>query len=142
MPLFIAVDGYDEELHCAICLDSFKDPVELQPCEHVYCKACAAQLVTCPSCRKNISARGPAHLVIRNLALKVKVLCDQCKWVGHREDAPRHVCGAASPASAAPAKSPLKTPVPPQATAPPAGSATVPPPGQWFHSQSQPPQGY
>ena len=39
-----ALKKLEDQLTCAICLDTFKDPKLLQ-CFHVYCKDCLQQLV-------------------------------------------------------------------------------------------------
>ena len=55
-----ALKQIDEQLQCAICIETYSDPKQL-PCSHVYCKSCLENLVernqqeqpyiTCPSCR-------------------------------------------------------------------------------------------
>lgn len=52
------LEKLEEQLNCAICLDTFTDPKVLQ-CHHVYCTECLEGLrvrsmrsLTCPKCRK------------------------------------------------------------------------------------------
>ena len=100
-----ALKKLEDQLTCAICLDSFKDPKLLQ-CFHVYCKNCLQRLVVtdgqgqlslrCPTCRQStllppasgVSSLQPAfhihHLFeIQDALEKVKepqkVQCDKCK---------------------------------------------------------------
>jgi Ca2+-binding EF-hand superfamily protein len=126
----VAVEGFDKELECSVCMDSFRDAVELKPCGHVFCKQCAAQLASCAMCRKNITDRPAANLLIRNMALKVPVKCEGCQWIGSREQSLRHRCGDPVPPAAATAARPQ---VPPAATPAKQPSSHVPPalpPGQ------------
>ena len=63
----------EDQLNCAICLETYTDPKELQ-CFHVYCRQCLVKLVvrdqqgklslTCPTCRQAtpIPANGVAGL--------------------------------------------------------------------------------
>ena len=63
----------EEELNCAICLETYKDPKLLQ-CFHIYCRDCLVRLVvrnqqgqlslTCPTCRQatHIPANGVTGL--------------------------------------------------------------------------------
>ena len=100
-----ALEKLEDQLTCAICLDTFKDPKLLQ-CFHVYCKDCLQRLVVtdrqgqlslrCPTCRQStllppatgVSGLQPAfhihHLFDIQEALKKvkepqKVQCEKCK---------------------------------------------------------------
>nr|XP_015811967.2 zinc-binding protein A33 [Nothobranchius furzeri] len=59
-----------EDLHCPICLEVFKDPVIL-PCSHSFCKACLRswwvekRIQQCPICKNTCEEKD----VLRNLAL-------------------------------------------------------------------------
>ena len=69
-----AVKKLEEQLNCAICLDTYIDPKLLQ-CFHVFCKQCLVKLVVrdeegqlildCPTCRQitPIPARGVSGLL-------------------------------------------------------------------------------
>lgn len=66
----------EEELHCQICLDIYKNPVIL-PCSHSFCKDCLKSWFTskaikeCPICKeKHLQADAtalPSNLVLRKL---------------------------------------------------------------------------
>ncbi|KAK7906815.1 hypothetical protein WMY93_015427 [Mugilogobius chulae] len=64
----------EEELHCEVCLDIFKDPVIL-PCSHSFCKACIqiwwTNKVTkeCPICKVK-HLRADIHSLPSNLSLR------------------------------------------------------------------------
>ena len=51
------LDKLEEQLKCAVCLDTYTDPKVLL-CNHAYCKACIDLLarnspsIVCPNCRK------------------------------------------------------------------------------------------
>ena len=99
-----ALKKLEDQLTCAICLETFKDPKLLQ-CFHVYCKDCLQRLVVqdrqgqlslhCPTCRQStlllpatgVSGLQPAfhihHLFEIQDALKKvrdpqKVQCEKC----------------------------------------------------------------
>ncbi|XP_072259697.1 E3 ubiquitin/ISG15 ligase TRIM25-like [Pyxicephalus adspersus] len=63
-----------DELHCAVCLDIFKDPLTLR-CGHSFCRMCintvldsqeASGIYACPECRERIPDRNAMY---RNVAL-------------------------------------------------------------------------
>ena len=67
-----AIKKLEEQLNCAICLDTFSNPKQLQ-CNHVYCQDClvklaratqSQQFLTCPHCRQitPVPASGVAGL--------------------------------------------------------------------------------
>lgn len=91
--------GYDKDLFtenvssdfvCSICLDVFEDPVSLEGCEHVFCRACIAPVVrsydrrSCPNCNRSItgSLRPPHRLVLNiwnQLVMKCKYADAGCR---------------------------------------------------------------
>ncbi|CAC9491935.1 conserved hypothetical protein [Leishmania infantum JPCM5] len=89
-------EDFSEELTCAVCLDSWKDPVELMPCGHIFCKACATGLKECPVCRDPIRSTKAPNRTLVNMALQIRVKCRRCQWKGTREQGMSHVCGKAS----------------------------------------------
>ncbi|TPP44940.1 EF-hand domain pair family protein [Leishmania donovani] len=66
-------EDFSEELTCAVCLDSWKDPVELMPCGHIFCKACATGLKECPVCRDPIRSTKAPNRTLVNMALQIRV---------------------------------------------------------------------
>lgn len=83
------------ELMCLICTTAFKDPVELQPCGHHYCRRCIANVTECPTCRRPIASRKKANRIICNLVDELKMRCTGCGWEGTREATALHTgCGA------------------------------------------------
>ena len=64
---------FEEQVKCAICLDTYTDPKQL-PCHHVFCRGCLVKLVyrdpegqlilNCPECRRvtPVPANGVAGL--------------------------------------------------------------------------------
>jgi len=55
-----ALEEFEKELTCAVCLEYYKEPMVL-PCLHYYCKKCITELskennsIVCPICRKETS---------------------------------------------------------------------------------------
>ncbi|XQJ27365.1 Zinc finger, C3HC4 type (RING finger)/Ring finger domain/zinc-RING finger domain/EF-hand domain pair/EF hand/EF-hand domain/Secreted protein acidic and rich in cysteine Ca binding region containing protein, putative [Leishmania guyanensis] len=89
-------EDFCEEFTCAVCLDSWKDPIELTPCGHIFCKACAQDLKECPVCRKKIDLMKTPNRTLVNMAKQIRVKCMRCEWKGTREQGMSHVCGNAS----------------------------------------------
>lgn len=89
-------EDFSEELMCALCLDSWKEPVEMVPCGHIFCKECASILKSCPVCRGSIEGQRTPNRTLVNLALSVRVKCRTCGWKGTREESLHHKCGAPS----------------------------------------------
>ncbi|KPA79209.1 hypothetical protein ABB37_05696 [Leptomonas pyrrhocoris] len=87
---------FSEELTCAVCLDSWKEPIELSPCGHIFCRECAVGLKECPVCRKKIESSNQPNRTLVNMALQIPVKCMRCGWQGTREQGMRHECGSGS----------------------------------------------
>lgn len=98
----IADDDFDEELTCPMCLDSWRHPVELIPCGHIFCTECSLQgeevMKQCPICRADVTTSQTPHRTLVNMALRIPVTCSLCQWKGSREASYTHNC--ASPADA------------------------------------------
>ncbi|KAK7195603.1 Zinc finger C3HC4 type (RING finger) protein [Novymonas esmeraldas] len=109
-------EDFSEELTCAVCLDSWKDPIELAPCGHIFCKECASGLKDCPVCRDHIASTKAPNRTLVNMALQIRVKCMRCGWKGKREQGMSHVCGneGASPPSKQSRPTPISPPQPPQ----------------------------
>ena len=116
-----ALRKLDDQLTCAICLDTYNNP-RLLPCLHVFCENCLGRLVlrdaanltaTCPNCRRETQlpqggvADLPAafyinHLFeVRDTLEKVKdpnkTRCEKCKEgdsTGYCRDCGKFVCEA------------------------------------------------
>ncbi|CAC9491944.1 conserved hypothetical protein [Leishmania infantum JPCM5] len=112
-------EDFSEELTCAVCLDSWKDPVELMPCGHIFCKACATGLKECPVCRDPIRSTKAPNRTLVNMALQIRVKCRRCQWKGTREQGMSHVCGASGSGSCA-----LQTTTPSTMRPPPAPASS------------------
>eukprot|EP01084_Bolivina_argentea_P303135 523300_1 len=102
-------DGYDSDLFenpekaaefkCPICTCIAKDPIETEPCGHLYCKGCLQSHLNvnsvsdlnndtpsyCPSCREPIQETSRSKFVERQI-LKLRVKCANhsigCTWKG------------------------------------------------------------
>jgi Ca2+-binding EF-hand superfamily protein len=133
---FSAVDPESvKDIECNICLEPWDDPVELEPCRHVYCRRCTESLRTCPDCRATISNRKQPNRILINLANAAVVRCETCRWQGTREVSHGHRCGTSASSSAAVAapaqRQQQQTPAPsaprPQQPAPQANAWTPQP---------------
>ena len=82
---FVYDDNHSEELECAVCLSPFEKPVEIVPCNHVFCRDCINGLDSCPECRVSIQGREHPNRVIVNMVLQLKGRCTVCEWTGSRE---------------------------------------------------------
>eukprot|EP00796_Vickermania_ingenoplastis_P011302 gene11302-7834_t len=89
----MAID-FPEELECAVCLDSWKQPRELLPCGHIYCAGCLPSLLQheCAVCREKIEGSRVPHRTLINMAMNLKVECQLCGWTGKREMSLKHTC--------------------------------------------------
>lgn len=86
---------------CAICLtDVAKDPMETDPCGHIFCRNCWMQLkehnphaqINCPCCRTRIKCVHSSQALKRHAAnLEVKCCQDKCDWKGNLSDFPKHI---------------------------------------------------
>jgi Ca2+-binding EF-hand superfamily protein len=101
---FSAVDPESvKDIECNICLEPWDDPVELEPCRHVYCRRCTESLRTCPDCRATISNRKQPNRILINMSNGVMVRCEACRWQGTREASRSHRnCLPAAPPTAPP----------------------------------------
>lgn len=111
---FTAVAGFPKDIECSICLDSWSDPVELQPCGHIYCRKCVARCQSCPECRAKIASTTTPNRILINLANQVTVSCNECPWTGNREESER-----AHPKSSCPRTGNTPALAAPPATRPP-----------------------
>jgi hypothetical protein len=88
---FSAVDPESvKDIECNICLEPWDDPVELEPCRHIYCRRCTESLRTCPDCRATISNRTQPNRILINQANAAVVRCEACRWQGTREASRSH----------------------------------------------------
>lgn len=96
MTSFMLATNCPDELCCALCLDSWKNPVELQPCGHIFCQECIGAPRVCPVCRAPVNCTKQPHRSLVNLAQNLPVRCSSCGWTGRREGSDSHTCPTAS----------------------------------------------
>ena len=100
---FSAIEPFDRNLQCPLCLDALDNPLQLQPCTHLFCRGCFTQAVhvvrrsdsslpSCPVCRSAVSGFTPPHMVLRNMCDEVDVRCNHCPWSGTRQLSRNHLC--------------------------------------------------
>ena len=154
--VFETVPGTDhKDLECTICLEPWDNPVELQPCRHVFCARCVEGMQSCPACRAAVTGRAAPNRILVNMANEVAVKCRRCGWTGSRELSRAHVCAGAAPPPPPTVPPPPQTAPPPQpygapppqpygappAAAPLAASGVYGPPSD-YDARRQPPPGY
>jgi len=105
--LDLFVENPSEELHCCICLQVFRDPVQCSR-GHAYCKECIHECLRkkkeCPKCCQPLRSKQlRSVLVVKNLISNLSVRCpttpvdinnnchDKCVWVGKVNEMDRHV---------------------------------------------------
>ncbi|KEG12036.1 EF hand [Trypanosoma grayi] len=101
MPPIILATDCSEEMRCALCLDSWKNPIELVPCGHIFCKECVDDLDSCPMCRQRPTNTKKPNRTLVNMALAIPVKCASCGWTGTREQGDSHTCRGAAGVSSA-----------------------------------------
>eukprot|EP00742_Colponemidia_sp_Colp-10_P002473 GILJ01002636.1.p1 GENE.GILJ01002636.1~~GILJ01002636.1.p1 ORF type:complete len:484 (+),score=37.74 GILJ01002636.1:49-1500(+) len=74
------VSEVESDLLCPICLHLFRDPVEINECEHIFCRVCiegALQGGACPVCQEQITDKSirRAHRFVINRVDAVMVNC-------------------------------------------------------------------
>ncbi|CAG0904360.1 unnamed protein product [Cyprideis torosa] len=81
---------------CALCLGVVDQPVEVQPCLHMFCKTCIEDWTqvdtTCPKCRKPITANAfeePGTNLLR-LLNQLKIKCPDCSRQTEYSEFQRH----------------------------------------------------
>ena len=85
--LNIFVDRVDEELMCCICTDVLEDPIQLIPCQHLYCRHCLVSWLAiranCPVDDQPVGQNNVSAVprCIQNMLSKLKVRCDRCQQV-------------------------------------------------------------
>ena len=82
------------EVECAVCLQPWWDPCELQPCAHLFCRQCLVswEKLTCPQCRSTIEGYKAPHRALLSILHSLPVRCARCEWNGARELLARHEC--------------------------------------------------
>eukprot|EP00796_Vickermania_ingenoplastis_P011303 gene11303-7835_t len=89
-----AIDA-DPSLECQICFDTWRHPVQLDPCGHIFCAKCVTSSCSkCPSCREPIVKKREPPMEVLVAVENVRVLCGGCGWKGTRKAAEHHRCGS------------------------------------------------
>jgi len=69
-----------KELICSICAGVLQDPLQIQACEHAFCKVCIstwfAQNPTCPIDRRPAGKLTPVPRITRSLLSSLSIKCD------------------------------------------------------------------
>lgn len=80
-------------LECQVCLDAWRDPVQLLKCGHIFCRACVPPSSTrCPQCRGDVTGFQTPGEEIVAATWRVSVVCSSCGWRGTRQASETHRC--------------------------------------------------
>jgi len=71
-------ETYTQEIECGVCKEVWRDPIELQPCGHIFCRTCVGDQRRCPICRKEIVSRSTPNRILVHQAAEQQVRCDRC----------------------------------------------------------------
>lgn len=80
------VGEVDEELLCTICGQVLQEPVQIQHCEHCFCKCCINEWLNhqqiCPVDRNPVIREEliPAPRILRNLLSRLRIACDNAEF--------------------------------------------------------------
>lgn len=103
------VGGYDavfvhninmNDVRCAICLLTLREPVQANPCGHRFCKSCIERIpgyqneeLICPSDRRRIKVFPDVgkEREILNLHVKCSTSESSCDWIGELRDLKSHL---------------------------------------------------
>ena len=122
---FTAVNGDAcKDIECAVCLEPWDDPVEIDACRHVFCRSCSRTLQRCPDCRQQIKGLKAPNRILANLANAAAMRCETCHWTGTREASRSHRCSTGhAPAMPQQQQPPHPAPAPQVPVAAPAPAA-------------------
>lgn len=76
------VEQVDEEVICPICFNVLEDPIQINYCEHSYCKQCINEWLiehpNCPIDREKVSSRNlsPISRLLRVLLSRLRIRCE------------------------------------------------------------------
>ena len=106
---YLDVDSIDEELKCAICIQSFLSPVCDSQCGHTFCQQCIKKWLksssTCPTCRQGVNLTNYTPVTTRailNQLSRLRVKCTLCQQMNiedrnkHFEKCPKQIIKCAS----------------------------------------------
>lgn len=78
---FVDSNRISRNLICSICTDVLNDPIQIDKCEHVYCRLCIETWFgvrkTCPQDQTNITPSNlrPAPRYLRNMIQELEIMC-------------------------------------------------------------------
>ena len=80
-----------KDFTCSICLELWRVPVQLNPCQHIFCQDCCAKALVgkdkkqeCPTCRQTVIAKSAPHKILLNMLDEVQFQCSDCHWNPHK----------------------------------------------------------
>lgn len=88
-----------KRFECAICISIAWHPVQLHPCEHIFCFKCVETLSSCPYCRTSINAAAELSKERWETLGELSITCpvhrtNGCEWTGSYSDAINHLASS------------------------------------------------
>lgn len=82
------------QLECQICLDTWRNPIQLLPCGHIFCARCVSggAGAKCHVCQVPVTGTEKPSAAITAATAAVPVVCSSCGWRGTRREAEAHRC--------------------------------------------------
>ncbi|KPI87584.1 hypothetical protein ABL78_3335 [Leptomonas seymouri] len=77
---------FGKDAECAVCCCLWTNPVEVNNCQHIFCRECVANLDLCPVCCGPVDhLNTPGKFILRLLDL-TRGKCSACAWRGTYKD--------------------------------------------------------
>ncbi|KPA85604.1 hypothetical protein ABB37_00013 [Leptomonas pyrrhocoris] len=78
--------AFGKDAECAVCCCLWTDPVEVNNCQHIFCRRCVEGLATCPVCCGPVDRLNTPGKFILRLLERTKGKCSACAWKGTYKD--------------------------------------------------------
>lgn len=77
---------FGKDAECAVCCCLWTDPVEVNKCQHIFCRQCVEGLDTCPVCCGPVDRVNTPGKFILRLLDRTQGKCSACEWKGTYKD--------------------------------------------------------
>lgn len=77
---------FGKDAECAVCYCLWTDPMEVNKCQHIFCRACVEGLETCPVCCGPVDRLNTPGKFILRLLDRTQGKCSACEWKGTYKD--------------------------------------------------------
>lgn len=83
---FVPDTTFGMDAECAVCCCLWTDPVEVNGCQHIFCRGCVEGLSTCPVCCGPVERLNTPGKFILRLLQRTQGSCSSCAWKGTYHD--------------------------------------------------------